>query len=1236
MSKYPQFIDNERKTLADTLRLVAKDHDTLRIATGYWDVPGTTEIIDSIKDYKHVKILIGKEPIAHRYQVEYGIDPEAPENLFPDANIKHDLIRNAQSSEINAFRHTVTLFSKMQKEGRLEVRIFRTPRLHAKAYIFGDLDSANAVGVIGSSNFTRAGLTRNAELNYLEDDSQKVTYIPRSAEQENGHIIWFENLWEEAEEWTGEFSEILANSPLGQLCYGPYDVYIKTLMEVFPEELVEAKPFDDYIQDYLHPFQNQNALSLIRKLKLNGVAMLSDSVGLGKTITAAAIIDQYIKEGLDNIVLILPSSLQNQWIDELESEPWDLKNGRDFTIYTQENINRLNEAVEKSRTRKAYEADVNLFIIDEAHNLRNSNSKRYQAVLSFLQENPSASVLMLTATPINNSLMDFVAQIQLGSKGELSSYNVKYKASKHEAAERIDFFEAARRIQTQYNRAIRNNRHFDWSLYKPTLVSGIRHYLVRSTRQGVVRRQAYKGYDEDTKLFPDARVVQFSYKYTDAETKIIDKCIDKNINKVFEGIDPRRLNLELMTEITQRTQHPLDIVKNIQDYQSEGNYERALKYYHIDDDYRDVPIKNRKADKTTVITTLYRLINLIGFTPYRAHSYEHKFYAKPLDIINQAIDNTSEDASSLRLEFSIHNMLQTTWLKRLESSTNSLLESVNYYEERLDKFNYWLNEGYVVKLSDLDTLNDEYEADVQAAKEDRIKYELELEEAIKLGKETEVEEKGVRVEKLDPDKYNVQALLKDIARDKKIIKVLQSILAKIATPEHDRKLQTFLKRTAETVKSNKYGQKVIVFSFYADTIKYLEKVVPEIMRGKVKDFDKRSAFVHGQSSNSKHIAQMFSPESQKYTFKRGETEIDFLFATDVLSEGQNLQDAGILVNYDLHWNPVRMIQRNGRINRLSSKYDEILIANARPHDELEEYLKLLNRLENKIDGISNTIGSDTSILGEAINPIEFSENIEEAYGIYSQDSDKATAAMAELEAEDSIIDWIDIYSLELREFIDSHSEEEINRIKNIPVGKWNYLPKRKDNENKAYGLFKEHSKNVVTGEKISNAVFVEYEESKDSNIFAKKAGVTAKIVSDDEVLAHVKTNPEDNKRKQDTIELDREKLMRAGKQESKTNFGSQANYFKIEPRHEKALLALNKYINYPDLPGLVSKNISKLNEKKRFERLSRKINQQIKTQGRLNLSIVNRAMDLFIELEEKDRNNDKLEDVEGVLFYAAE
>src|SRR5699024_4937922 len=248
----------------------------------------------------------------------------------------------------------------------------------------------------------------------------------------------------------------------------------------------------------------------------------------------------------------------------------------------------------------------------------------YDAVLEYLQANPTSEVLLLTATPINNSLMDFSSQIQLGSKGELSSYKVKYKSSPEARSERLDFFQAARQIESAANRARNRNEKFDWEFHKSTLVSGIRHYLVRSTRHGVEKRQAMKHIEGNDRTFPESHVEQFSYRYSNSERDIIDKNIDKNLKEVFENFDPRRLNLEIMMDITQRTSHPLDIIKRIINFQNKQQLELGEKFYNLNSDALIDPILVTNKPETTVITTLYRLINLLGFVPYKMDTYAHE------------------------------------------------------------------------------------------------------------------------------------------------------------------------------------------------------------------------------------------------------------------------------------------------------------------------------------------------------------------------------------------------------------------------------------------------------------------------------------------------------------------------------------------------------------------------------------------------------------------------------------
>src|SRR5699024_9650805 len=357
-------------------------------------------------------------------------------------------------------------------------------------------------------------------------------------------------------------------------------------------------------------------------------------------------------------------------------------------------------------------------------------------------------------------------------------------------------------------------------------------------------------------------------------------------------------------------------------------------------------------------------------------------------------------------------------------------------------------------------------------------------------------------------------------------------------------------------------------------------------------------------------------------------------ATDVLSEGQNLQDAGILVNYDLHWNPVRMIQRNGRINRLGSKFDNILVANAQPHDDLEEYLKLVKRLENKIAAINYTVGNDQSVLGEKENPIEFNERIQESYGIYSTNNEKASETMQKIENEGDILDWIDNYSLELRYFINQNSEEYIEYINDVPLGKWNYLPRNTDKHydtTNIIGLYKSVIENSPTEYPIQDVTFVSINKDMDKGPFSS---LKAMHLSEEEALSRIRTTPDDNKRQLDTIDVERKKYMDTGKNEAYVNLIQSKTKYEIKPAAERALHVLSDYSQYENLIQIITNRINKTNLKKEFESISRVINKEANQRKQLRLSTVNRFNNLIERLVANSNEADVVKEIEGVLFYA--
>ncbi len=224
MKNLPKIIDNNRKILKDTLVEVSKDYSEISIATGYWDLEGMKLILPEIEKYSKIRLLIGREPVISRYKLQIPV----PEPDYPDQDFKFDLSMLKPDSGLT---ETVAKIKELIEKGTLEVRVYRKNFLHAKCYIFGSYESEPAIGIIGSSNFTRNGLTQNTELNALESDSRIVLSEPKTKSQEVGHLFWFDSFWndETTEKWNEEFGEILSMSTVGHISYSPYEMYMATL-----------------------------------------------------------------------------------------------------------------------------------------------------------------------------------------------------------------------------------------------------------------------------------------------------------------------------------------------------------------------------------------------------------------------------------------------------------------------------------------------------------------------------------------------------------------------------------------------------------------------------------------------------------------------------------------------------------------------------------------------------------------------------------------------------------------------------------------------------------------------------------------------------------------------------------------------------------------------------------------------------------------------------------------------
>lgn len=1192
--------------MLDVLKQNINKHKHLSIATGYWDLKGTSEIIDNLDQYDSIRLLIGQEPYMTRDLPYRKLNDVKLDDDFPMNDFKKDLEEDAKVEESESLRKTASKLIQLVQERKVIVKLYQKQRLHAKTYIFGNESDPEAFGIVGSSNFTYAGLKGNSELNSLENQVQMVVYQPKDNTMPHTHLSWFNEMWDEPTnvEWNLKFIELLKQSPLGDTTFSSYEAYVKTLMELYPEELEVKEELGKETQDILFSFQNRNAGLLINKLERMNVAILADSVGLGKTITAGAVIKHYLETNRTNIQVIAPASLKQQWQDDLAKIlKVDIQDGA-YRIVSQQDINAIENIFNEYEKSWRKSKKIDLFVIDEAHNLRSGSGNRVEAVLKLLQQHPDSHILLLTATPINNSLLDIANQIQLASKGKLYSFNVPYQRPTDHSIEMIDFFDALKRIQSNIKRQEKTGKKVDYEIHKKTIHAGLRRYLVRSTRQGVEAEGIIK---KGKKIvFPKSTVESIKYEYSKLLNQVVRESTAFHIDSTFETLNPLKLNVELMTEFTQQTMHPLDFIPLI-----DNDPQNVKEIFDLDEKYISEPIFI-PIEMNGMINNLLQVIYTLGFPSYRPSIYRHTYYGKTVNEI-RALKKSQE----LGIQLTIHNILHITWLKRLESSSYALLKSVKNYKDRLSLFKKFLDKGYIVSLQDALLLEKEYGEgdDLDRAFTDYEEYLKKLESSVGTEEESKLKKNGVERIVASDKEFNIQKLYQDIERDEKIIDVITDLLNIANQEEHNNKLQTFSKFIIDVIKNKKHGKKVLVFSFFADTIEFLKNELPGLVYQQLNNFNKEAEFLSGKSNDVEHIVGRFSPHSKNYTLKKDESEINYLFATDILSEGQNLQDAGILINYDLHWNPVRMIQRNGRINRLGSKFEEVLVANMRPSDDIDLYLRLVNRLESKINVIKNTVGLDQGILNSAdVNPIQFIEQYYEE---------------GNLPPDDDLLAHTDEHILNLRKFLAEHKDkiEYIEKVRSMPLGKWNFLPEHAKTS-KILSLYYVNSKAKNSDKTFNDLFFIEVEPEGDFKAAFKEQY---------EALNMLKTTPDDNDSFKDAIKVDRTQVMNRARGLARRIAVNTQQLYQVQNQYQKALISLKPHfpMNY-DFLKILQNGIKDVMSQKEMERILREVNAQVKEKQAINVRTITEFTNMINDmLEDSEVLEKEIIEEKGVLFYAS-
>lgn len=705
----------------------------------------------------------------------------------------------------------------------------------------------------------------------------------------------FNELWNDAEKLQDVTDEVIDNITAVYNENSPDFIYFVTLYNIFNEFLEdisedvlpnEATGFkESKIWSMLYNFQKDAALAIINKLEKYNGCILADSVGLGKTFTALAVIKYY--ENRNKSVLVLcPKKLANNWNtykDNYVNNPIASDRLRYDVLYHTD-LNRISGKSNGLDLDRLNWGNYDLVVIDESHNFRNGgkiienpdeNDKenRYVKLLKkVIRAGVKTKVLMLSATPVNNRFNDLKNQLALAYEG-----HTEYIDEKLNTSHSID--EIFRNAQRAFNTWSK------WDVCDRTTANLLKMLdfdffeVLDSVTIARSRKHVQKYYDtSDIGTFPKRlKPMSFAPKLTDLQSAI-------TYNQIFEQLMSLQLTIYMPTHYIHASRREKYSELFGKDKQKVG----------FDQMGREQGIR-----RLTAINLMKRM--------------ESSVYSFNLTLTR------------------IKNLIQTT--------INTIDEFDNYKDTKLD----------LTDITDVDEFDEE---------------DQNIDDLFSFGKK-------IKISLADMDYVSWRNSLQ---KDADILELL-SLMIEDITPEHDLKLQKLLEIIDNKITNpiNENNKKIIIFTAFADTAGYLYDNVSTYVK---KKYGLNTAMVSGMvegrttcpklKKDLNTVLTCFSPLSKdkKLLMPNDNTEIDLLIATDCISEGQNLQDCDYLINYDIHWNPVRIIQRFGRIDRIGSKNKVVQLVNFWPDVSLDDYINLKATVETRMKIVDMTATGDDNLLSD--------------------------------------------------------------------------------------------------------------------------------------------------------------------------------------------------------------------------------------------------------------------------------
>lgn len=873
-----ELINNTTKTLRDDLAVEIKQGSRLSVAAACFSIYAFQELKKELQGIDELRFIFTSPTFttekAKKEKREFYIPRLSRErSLYGtefEVKLRNELTQKAIAKECAEWiRKKVTFKSNVTNENMMG---------------FINLDDKNYMPINGFTTVDLGCERGNNAYNMVQK-----TEAPFST----AYIDLFDNLWNDSSKLQEVTDEVIENITAAYNENSPDFIYFVTLYNIFSEFLEdvsedhlpnEATGFkESKIWSMLYNFQKDAALAIISKLeKFNG-CILADSVGLGKTFTALAVIKYY--ENRNKSVLVLcPKKLTNNWNtykDNYVNNPIASDRLRYDVLYHTD-LNRTHGKSNGLDLDRLNWSNYDLVVIDESHNFRNGgklsgedNEKgnRYLKLLNkVIRKGVKTKVLMLSATPVNNRFNDLKNQLALAYEGNTELIDDKLNTTKS-----IDeiFKNAQRAFNTwsKWDPADRTTenllRMLDFDFFE----------VLDSVTIARSRKHIQKYYDtSDIGTFP-TRLKPISLRPPLTSLK---KAI--NYNEIFEQLTQLSLSIYTPTHFILPS--------------------KMEKYAEL---YEDNKVN-------------------VGFTQANRE---------------QGIRRLTAINLMKRMESSVHSFNLT--LKRIYSLIDSTIQSIDTYDK---------TSSVKLELTDISNI-EEFDSEDQNG-----------DELFTFGKK-------VKIEIGDMD---YKSWRDSLVKDRDTLGLLTLMVGDI-TPEYDSKLQELFRVIKNKLENpiNQDNKKIIIFTAFADTAEYLFDNVSKYVK---ENFGLNTAMVSGSvegrttvpklKSDLNTVLTCFSPISKDkhLLMPNDKTEIDFLIATDCISEGQNLQDCDYLINYDIHWNPVRIIQRFGRIDRIGSKNAFIQLVNFWPDVTLDEYIDLKAKVETRMKIVDMTATGDDNLLSD--------------------------------------------------------------------------------------------------------------------------------------------------------------------------------------------------------------------------------------------------------------------------------